>query len=123
MRKTSSLRLFRQGRLAPAFQDTYDKLFAIRSKLEKLTLTQAWSLRETDLWDFQRQLDRIDEARVEGNFYDAVGREAEIYEQRVNYKGVSRQFYKTNSFVDAALSSTEELCAHLPASLNLRTCL
>jgi hypothetical protein len=41
-------------------------------------------LRETDLWDFQRQLDRIDESRAEdGNFYDAVGRPAEIYEQRV----------------------------------------
>lgn len=72
----------KQGRINPAFQDTYDKLFAIRNKLEKLTLTQAWSLRETDLWDYQRQLDRVDEARVDGNFYDALGRPAEIYEQR-----------------------------------------
>ncbi|CAO2658749.1 Nn.00g064720.m01.CDS01 [Neocucurbitaria sp. VM-36] len=72
----------KQGRIAPAFQDTYDKLLAIRNKLEKLTLTQAWSLRETDLWDFQRQLDRVDEARVDGNFIDAVGRPSEIYEQR-----------------------------------------
>jgi len=72
----------KQGRIAPAFQDTYDKLFAIRNKLEKLTLTQAWSLRETDLWDYQRQLDRIDESRVDGNFFDALGRPAEIYEQR-----------------------------------------
>jgi hypothetical protein len=72
----------KQGRIAPAFKDTYDKLLSIRNKLEKLTLTQAWSLRETDLWDFQRQLDRIDEARVDGNFVDALGRPAEIYEQR-----------------------------------------
>ncbi|KAH3917367.1 hypothetical protein HBI56_118730 [Parastagonospora nodorum] len=72
----------KQGRIAPAFQDTYDKLLAIRNKLEKLTLTQAWSLRETDLWDYQRQLDRIDESRVDGNFFDALGRPAEIYEQR-----------------------------------------
>lgn len=36
------------------------------------------------MWDFQRQLDRIDESRAEdGNFYDALGRPAEIYEQRV----------------------------------------
>ncbi|KAF2127129.1 hypothetical protein P153DRAFT_296119 [Dothidotthia symphoricarpi CBS 119687] len=73
----------RQGRIAPAFQDTYNKLAAIRNKLEKLTLTQAWSLRETDLWDFQRQLDRIDESRVDGNFLDALGRPADIYEQRI----------------------------------------
>jgi len=72
----------KQGRIAPAFKDTYDKLLNIRNKLEKLTLTQAWSLRETDLWDFQRQLDRVDEARVDGNFVDALGRPSEIYEQR-----------------------------------------
>ncbi|KAG9385196.1 DUF2408 domain containing protein [Pyrenophora tritici-repentis] len=72
----------KQGRISPAFKDTYDKLLAIRNKLEKLTLTQAWSLRETDLWDFQRQLDRVDEARVDGNFVDALGRPSEIYEQR-----------------------------------------
>jgi hypothetical protein len=47
-------------------------------------LTQAWSLRETDLWDYQRQLDRIDEARVDGNFLDALGRPSEIYEQRAS---------------------------------------
>ncbi|KAI8934238.1 hypothetical protein NX059_008984 [Plenodomus lindquistii] len=72
----------KQGRIAPAFQDVYSKLLAIRNKLEKLTLTQAWSLRETDLWDYQRQLDRIDEARVDGNFIDALGRPSELYEQR-----------------------------------------
>ncbi|OAL48754.1 hypothetical protein IQ07DRAFT_588843 [Pyrenochaeta sp. DS3sAY3a] len=72
----------KQGRISPAFRDPYDKLLAIRNKLEKLTLTQAWSLRETDLWDFQRQIDRIDESRVDGNFIDALGRPSEIYEQR-----------------------------------------
>lgn len=73
----------KQGRIAPAFQETYDKLHGIRNKLEKLTLTQAWSLRETDLWNYQRQLDRIDESRVDGNFVDALGRPADLYEQRV----------------------------------------
>lgn len=46
-------------------------------------MTQAWSLRETDLYDFQRQLDKIDEGRVEGNFVDAEGKFAELYVQRV----------------------------------------
>lgn len=72
----------KKGRIAPAFQETYDKLLGIRTKLEKLSLTQAWSLRETDLWNYQRQLDRIDESRVDGNFIDALGRPSEIYEQR-----------------------------------------
>jgi hypothetical protein len=116
---TMSLHLRRQGRIAPAFQDTYDKLLAIRNKLEKLTLTQAWSLRETDLWDFQRQLDRIDESRVDGNFYDAVGRPAEIYEQRVSCDAITYACNPTNTSVDIAVSSEEELCAHLPTFVDL----
>lgn len=116
-----SLRQQRQGRIAPAFQDTYDKLLAIRNKLEKLTLTQAWSLRETDLWDFQRQLDRIDESREDGNFFDAVGRPAEIYEQRVRCGDNTDLRTMADMIVDTVISSPEELCAHLPATLNLGT--
>ncbi len=66
-----------------SFRDTYQVLVGIRNKLEKLSLTQAWSLRETDLYDYQRQLDKIDESRVDGNFVDANGNFAELYVQRV----------------------------------------
>ncbi|KAF2467075.1 uncharacterized protein BDR25DRAFT_305863 [Lindgomyces ingoldianus] len=72
----------KQGRIAFPFKDTYDKLLDIKNKLEKLSLTQAWSLRETDLYSYQRQLDRIDESRVDGNFLDVLGRPADLYEQR-----------------------------------------
>lgn len=46
-------------------------------------MTQAWSLRETDLFGYQRKLDRIDEARINGNFVDAEGQQADIHAQRV----------------------------------------
>ena len=46
-------------------------------------MTQAWSLRETDLFQFQRKLDRIDEARVNGNFLDATNQPADLHAQRV----------------------------------------
>ena len=46
-------------------------------------MTQAWSLRETDLYDYQRQLEKIDESRVDHNFVDAEGNFAELYVQRV----------------------------------------
>jgi len=65
------------------FSAKYQTLVDIRNKLEKLSLTQAWSLRETDLYDYQRQLDRIDESRIDGNFVDAEGNFAELYVQRV----------------------------------------
>jgi hypothetical protein len=71
-----------KGVMPDNFKPTYDILVNIRNELEKLSLTQAWSLRETDLYDYQRQLDRIDEARVDGNFLDSEGKPAELYVQR-----------------------------------------
>jgi len=49
-----------------------------------MNLTQAWSLRETDLYAYQRQLDRIDESRVNANFVDAEGKPADLHAQRVS---------------------------------------
>lgn len=65
----------------------YEVLVSIRNDLDKLSLTQAWSLRETDLYDFQRQLDKIDESRVDGNWLDDEGKPAELYVQRVRLIG------------------------------------
>lgn len=62
---------------------TYDKLYEIRNQLERLSLTQAWSLRETDLYNYQRQLDRVDGSRVNGNFEDSTGYKADLHAQRV----------------------------------------
>lgn len=44
-----------------------------------------WALREADLYDYQRQLDRIDESRVDGNWLDEDGNKAELYVQRVTF--------------------------------------
>jgi hypothetical protein len=72
-----------KGEMPEAFSSTHQILIGIRNKLEKLSLTQAWSLRETDLYDYQRQLDKIDESRINGNFYDSEGNPADLYVQRV----------------------------------------
>ncbi|EHK99171.1 putative UPF0662 protein C30C2.08 [Glarea lozoyensis 74030] len=76
--------LERKGVCPEPFREKYQTLVEIRNKLEKLSLTQAWSLRETDLYDYQRQLDRIDESRIDGNFVDSEGNFAELYVQRLN---------------------------------------
>lgn len=73
----------RNGKIEPAFQETYDKLLNIRNHLDKLTMTQAWSLRETDLFMWQRKLDRIDDSRKEGNFWCPSGNCASLHTQRV----------------------------------------
>lgn len=82
--KTNLTSSFRQGKIEERFQDTYDKLVKVRNTLEQMNLTQAWSLRETDLYSYQRQLDRIDESRINGNFIDAEGRPADLHAQRVS---------------------------------------
>jgi hypothetical protein len=73
----------RNGKFPDKWRPIYDVLIGIRNELDKLSLTQAWSLRETDLYDFQRQLDKIDESRVDGNWLDEDGQPAELYVQRV----------------------------------------
>jgi hypothetical protein len=67
----------------PEFKELYKRLKGIRDGLESRSLLQAWSLRETDLYDFQRQLDRIDGERTpDGNFVDAHGKKACLQTQR-----------------------------------------
>ncbi|KAJ9130407.1 DUF2408 domain-containing protein [Coniochaeta hoffmannii] len=78
----SQIVLERKGQIPEAFQPMYQILVSIRNELDKLSITPAWSLREADLYDFQRQLDRIDESRVDGNFLDDEGKPAELYVQR-----------------------------------------
>lgn len=73
----------RKGKIDERFQETYDRLIEIRNHLDKLTMTQAWSLRETDLYMWQRKLDRIDDSRRDGNFFDSEGRPADLHTQRV----------------------------------------
>ncbi|KAI0554566.1 hypothetical protein F4679DRAFT_526584 [Xylaria curta] len=74
--------LERGGNFPDKWRPIYDVLLGIRNQLDKLSLTQAWSLRETDLYDFQRQLDKIDESRIDGNWIDDEGQPAELYVQR-----------------------------------------
>ncbi|KAA8910420.1 hypothetical protein FN846DRAFT_939196 [Sphaerosporella brunnea] len=70
--------LTRQGAIAPGISHYADQLFKIKSKLEKLELTQAWSLRETDLYDYMTTLMKIDDERVNGKF---VGQDGTAPEQ------------------------------------------
>lgn len=72
-----------EGKIDERFQEQYERLLDIRNQLDRLSVTQAWSLRETDLFVYQRKLDRIDEGRINGNFVDADGKLADIHAQRV----------------------------------------
>lgn len=103
----SDIVLERKGVIAEQWRKVYDILFGIRNDLDKFSITPAWSLRETDLYDYQRQLDSIDEARVDGNWLDDEGNPAELYVQRV---------CQSHSLGTAFLE-TDKVCRHCCTSL------
>lgn len=107
---------FRKGRIDPRFKATYDNLSEIRNQLERLSITQAWSLRETDLYNFQRQLDRVDESRVNGNFEDSEGHAADLHAQRVSVArlAIAVRYLLTQS-PDPSISFKAKLRLHLYA--------
>ncbi|KAF8541371.1 hypothetical protein BDD12DRAFT_948934 [Trichophaea hybrida] len=57
-----------QGAISPGLSHIAEKLAKIKYKLEKLELTQAWSLRESDLYNYIVELIAIDDQRVGRKF-------------------------------------------------------
>lgn len=115
--------LHRKGQVAEQWRPTYDALVGIRNDLEKLSLTQAWSLRETDLYDFQRQLDKIDENRQGGNFYDDRGRPADLWTQRTMLYLIRRSYAYIYSFMLASEPVSEALLPIYNQLQTLKRCL
>jgi hypothetical protein len=75
----------RPCRIGEGFQELFENLLSIRNSLESRFLLQNWSMRETDIYSFQRKLDRIDEKRVaDGNFVNNQGNTADLQTQRVS---------------------------------------
>lgn len=69
--------LAKQEDVAIPLKSVYDRLTEMRAQLERLVLTHRWTLRETDLYNFQVSLAEIDRMRVDGKFVDAEGKKPE----------------------------------------------
>ncbi|KAN0061769.1 hypothetical protein ACQY0O_005762 [Thecaphora frezii] len=67
----------RNDEVPMTLQPIYDRLNEIKSQLEHLVLTHRWTLRETDLWNYQVTLKEIDRMRVNGKFVDSEGKQPE----------------------------------------------
>ncbi|KAH9810045.1 Protein of unknown function (DUF2408) [Teratosphaeria destructans] len=113
----------KQGKIDERFQDTYDKLLKIRNTLEQMNLTHAWSLRETDLYSYQRQLDRIDEARVDGNFLDAEGKAADLHAQRTLLYLLRKSYAYIYQYIISSEPVSEALLPIYNQLLTLKRCL
>ncbi|KAL8850152.1 MAG: hypothetical protein Q9221_004913 [Calogaya cf. arnoldii] len=121
--KWSEIVLSRQGNIDERFKPTYEKLCSIRNHLEKLSITQAWSLRETDLYDYQRQLDRIDESRVNGNFEDSSGGKADLHTQRTLLYLIRRSYAYIYTLINSSEPVSEALLPVFNQLQTLRRCL
>ncbi|KAI7824260.1 hypothetical protein BX661DRAFT_194355 [Kickxella alabastrina] len=101
----------------------YDRLMDIRMQLEKLLLTSRWTLRETDLWSYQVQLQEIDAMRRNGQFKDSTGDPAPQQAQAA----LNFLLHKCYNLVYRLLSSSEPVAESLMAVHNqlrtLRRCL
>ncbi|KEY72133.1 hypothetical protein S7711_00144 [Stachybotrys chartarum IBT 7711] len=119
----SEMVLERKGEVPEAFRQTYTTLIGIRNDLEKMSITHTWSLRETDLYDFQRQLDKIDESRVNGDFLDDRGRPAELWTQRTMLYLIRRSYAYIYFFMLVSEPVSEALLPIYNQLLTLKRCL
>uniref|UniRef100_A0A060T1B6 ARAD1C15378p n=1 Tax=Blastobotrys adeninivorans TaxID=409370 RepID=A0A060T1B6_BLAAD len=55
----------------PSLKPIFTRLVEMKTQLENLLVTHRWTLRETDLYGYQRQLQEIDDLRVNGVFVSA----------------------------------------------------
>lgn len=113
----------REGKIDPRFKDTYEKLLEIRNHLDRLTMTQAWSLRETDLFMWQRKLDRIDDSRQDGNFFDSEGHPADLHAQRTLLYLIRKGYALIYQLLIASEPVSEALLPVYNQLLTLRKCL
>ncbi|KAJ1730112.1 hypothetical protein LPJ61_003190 [Coemansia biformis] len=96
----------------------YDQLMDIRSQLDKLLLTSRWTLRETDLWSYQVQLQDIDGMRRNGQFRDSSGVPVPHQAQAV----LNFLLHKCYNLIYKLLSSSEPVAESLmPVHNQLRT--
>ncbi|EOO01912.1 hypothetical protein UCRPA7_2593 [Phaeoacremonium minimum UCRPA7] len=119
----SDIVLERKGAIPDNWRPIYDILVGIRNDLDKLSITQAWSLRETDLYDFQRQLDKIDESRVDGNWLDDEGKPAELYVQRTFLYLIRRSYGYIYSLMISSEPVSEALLPIYNQLQTLKRCL
>lgn len=88
-----------------------------------MNLTQAWSLRETDLYSYQRQLDRVDESRVGGNFVDEQRRPADLHAQRTLLYLLRKSYAFIYQYIVSSEPVSEALLPIYNQLLTLKRCL
>ncbi|KAF1820220.1 uncharacterized protein K489DRAFT_433658 [Dissoconium aciculare CBS 342.82] len=113
----------KRGHIDERFQDTFDKLVKIRNALDQMNLTHAWSLRETDLYSYQRELDAIDASRVNGEFVDVEGKPADLHAQRTLLYLLRKSYAFIYQYIISSEPVSEALLPIYNQLLTLKKCL
>jgi len=113
----------KRGHIDERFQDTFDKLLKIRNALDQMNLTHAWSLRETDLYGYQRELDAIDASRVNGEFVDVEGKPADLHAQRTLLYLLRKSYAFIYQYIVSSEPVSEALLPIYNQLLTLKKCL
>jgi hypothetical protein len=88
-----------------------------------MNLTHAWSLRETDLYGYQRELDAIDASRVNGEFVDVEGKPADLHAQRTLLYLLRKSYAFIYQYIVSSEPVSEALLPIYNQLLTLKKCL
>ncbi|KAK9474638.1 uncharacterized protein V1510DRAFT_411560 [Dipodascopsis tothii] len=100
--------------VAPALRSIYEQLAEMRAQLDNLMLTHRWTLRETDLYNYQNRLQAIDDMRVNGVFLDEdgnvpKGQKILLYLLRRNYALIYRLLVSSEPVSEALMPIQNQL--------------
>jgi len=111
----------KEEEVSPSLLPIYERLTEMRAALEKLSLTHRWTLRETDLYNFQVSLQEIDRMRVDGKFVDAEGNKP--HGQRVLLYNLRRCYGLIYRLMSSSEPISEELVPIANKLATVRRCL
>lgn len=80
-------------------------------------------MRETDLYDYQRELDKIDESRADGNFLDEDGKPGDLYIQRTLLYLIRRSYGYIYYLMVSSEPVSEALLPYYNQLQTLKRCL
>lgn len=97
-------------------QPIYDNLIEIKTTLENLLVTRRWTLRETDLFAYQKRLSEIDKLRVGGKFPtesgDAKGQAILLYLLRRCYAIIYKLLECSEPVSEASFAEDSQSTIH-----------
>lgn len=92
---------------SPSLQSLRERLVEIKSQLERLELTQKWTMRQTDLFTYQHQLHDIVKLRYTGENQNMNQNQEIIDDEKIQEKDKNIDENKLGKFLDQSGNAPE----------------